>query len=105
MYIFVSKPIIHSALRISRPKNLIEARIIETMTERNFISQQKVVFDSLRKETTYNDNKYPDSRKGKMKESNYHRCGKNWIPSHRCEDMSLHYYKIVNGNHVEVTNA
>jgi hypothetical protein len=31
-------------------------------------------------------------------------CGKNWTPRHRCEDPSLHYFKIVDEREVEILN-
>jgi hypothetical protein len=51
MYILGLKPIIHNELRLSRPKNLVEARSMEKMIERKFISQQEVAFEPPKKTT------------------------------------------------------
>ena len=51
------------------------------------------------------DSKYNYSKRDKRKENNCRQCGNNWILGGRCEDTSLHYYRIMDGKQVDVANA
>jgi hypothetical protein len=110
LYISGLKPIICNELRLSRPKNLVEARSMAKIIEKNLNTQHEVAFGFSKKTTNYsasgdyNTTKYHHSDREKKKENNCRKCGKNWTLGHRCEDMSLHYYRIVDGKQVEVSN-
>ena len=54
--------------------------------------------------TSKDNNKYTHPEKDKKKGNPCDKCGKHWNPWHTCEDASLHYYQIVNGKQVEVSN-
>jgi hypothetical protein len=38
----------------------------------------------------------------KRKKIIFRRCGKNWVPGHRCASNHLYHCKIINGKEVEV---
>jgi NADH dehydrogenase/NADH:ubiquinone oxidoreductase subunit G len=89
---------------------LVEARSMVKIIERKLNTQHEVAFGLSKKTTNYsasgdyNTTKYHHSEREKKKENNCRKCGKNWTPGHRCEDMSLRYYRIVDGKQVEVSN-
>jgi len=41
-------------------------------------------------------------KKYEKEKYNCRKCGENWMPSHKCEDSSLCYYKIVDGKKIEL---
>jgi hypothetical protein len=78
------------------------------MIERKIDTQHDFAFRPPTKTTNqiksrdYNNMKYHRLGKDKKKKNPCHKCGKKWIPGHKCEYMSLCYYTIVYGKQVEV---
>jgi hypothetical protein len=62
LYISGLKPIICNELRLSRPKNLVEARSMAKMIKRKFISQQEVAFEPPKKTTSYKSSHYNNTK-------------------------------------------